>query len=58
MCSIPPWKRLIGRPVPEFERISLITAIFSDNNEIGIVRSLRGDDAQVFVDRIDEVPPA
>lgn len=39
------------------ERISLITAILSDNNEIEAVRSLRGDDAQAFIDVVDEVPP-
>ena len=32
-------------------------AIFSDKNEAGMIRSLRGDDAQAFVDVIDEVLP-
>ena len=31
--------------------------IFSDNHKIGMVRSLRGDDAQVFVDLVDQVLP-
>ena len=37
--------------------MSLITAIFSDDDEIQTVRSLPRNDAQVFVDIIDEVPP-
>ena len=31
-------------------------AILSDNNEIEVVQGLHGDDAQAFVDVIDEVP--
>jgi len=50
------WKRLISCPPDKHECILLITAIFSDKHEIGVVRSLRGDDAQAFVDVIDEVP--
>jgi len=38
-------------------RISLITDIFSDGEEIEVVRRLSGDDAQSFVDVIDEVIP-
>ena len=33
----------------------LITAIFSDNNQIKAVSKLSGDDAQAFIDVIDEV---
>ena len=29
--------------------------IFSDKNEIGVVQDLRGNDAQAFIDVIDEV---
>jgi len=37
------------------ERIHLVTDIFSDRNEVKKVGNLRGDDAQAFVDAIDEV---
>lgn len=55
--SVSPWKRLISRPVVTHESVSLIIDIFSDNHKIGMVRSLRGDDAQVFVDLVDQVLP-
>jgi hypothetical protein len=35
----------------------LVTEIFSDRDEIEAVRRLRGEDAQSFVDIIDEVFP-
>ena len=54
---IPAWKRLINRPLPTDERISLITAIFSDKNEADTVDHLLGGDAQSLVDVIDEVLP-
>ena len=58
MCSgIPAWKRLVNRPLTKDERISLITDIFSDPEETEVVKRLRGDDAQSFVDVIDEVLP-
>lgn len=37
------------------ERVSLITAIFSDRNEIEMDKHLSGDDAQTFVDKVYEV---
>ena len=56
MCDrIPAWKRLITRPLISSERISLITEIFSHRDEIKAVKRLRGDDAQSFVDVVDEV---
>ena len=39
------------------ERISAITAIFSDCSQIKIMRHLSGSDAQTFIDMIDEVGP-
>ena len=51
----PPWKRLTSHPLAADERISLITTIFSDRNQIEMVRQLSGDDAQTFIDVIDEV---
>jgi hypothetical protein len=58
VCSGPPtWKRLISRPLATRERTSLITVIFSDSSEAEAVRLLCGDDAQAFVDVIDEVSP-
>jgi len=49
------WKRLTSRELTTRERISLITTIFSNDNEIGVVQSLRGGDAQAFIDVADEV---
>ena len=37
------------------ERVSLIAMIFSDGRQLEIVEQLSGDEAQTFVDRIDEV---
>ena len=51
---IPAWKRLIDHPLGTNERISLITYIF-DSDETEAVKNLRGDDAQLFVDVVDEV---
>ncbi|KAF9642010.1 kinase-like protein [Thelephora ganbajun] len=52
--EIPVWKPLINCPLTMDERISLITAIFSDRKETEAVKRLRGGDTQSFVDVIDE----
>ena len=54
--GIPAWKRLISHPHGADERISLITEVFN-HGETQAVRRLTGDDAQSFVDVIDEVFP-
>jgi hypothetical protein len=51
----PAWKRLIGDTVATHERISLVSAIFSDRHQVEMVGNLFGDDAQSFIDVIDEV---
>jgi len=53
--GIPAWKRLIDRSLTTDERISLIKSIFSNHDENEMVKRLCGDDAQTFVDVIDEV---
>ena len=53
----PAWKVLIGRTLAMPERISLIATIFLDHNQIDMVGNLSGDDAQNFVDVVDEVSP-
>ena len=56
VCSDPPdWKRLISDTLDTRERVSLITTIFSEQNGLEMVRHLRGEDAQAFVDAIDKV---
>ena len=50
------WKHLIDRPFTMDERISLITDLFSDRDEIEALKSLSGGDAQSFIDVMDEVP--
>ena len=49
--------RLIRRAFTLHELPSLVEAIFSNNNASETIRSLLGDDAQTFVDVIDEVRP-
>lgn len=51
----PAWKRLVDHPPVTNECISLIEEIFSDPDETEAVKYLCGDDAQSFVDVIDEV---
>jgi len=51
----PTWKRLISRTHALHERISLITTIFSDLDQVEMVEQLSGDYAQSFIDTIDEV---
>jgi len=51
------WKRSIDRPIAIDKRISLITAIFSCRRVAEAVKCLRRDDAQAFVDVVDEVLP-
>ena len=36
------------------ERVSLIVEIFSDRDQVEMVRNLSGDDAQTFIDVTDE----
>ena len=56
MCRNPPaWKKLISDTISTDERIPLIRSIFSDCEEVVVFEYLSGDDAQGFVDVIDEV---
>ena len=50
----PAWKRLFNHALTTHERISAITMIFSDCNQVKIMRHLSGSDAQTFIDMIDE----
>jgi len=51
------WKRSMDQPIAVDKRISLITAIFSNRGVAETVKRLRRDDAQAFVDVVDEVIP-
>jgi len=51
------WKRPIDRSIAVDKRISLIAAIFSNRGVAEAVKHLRRDDAQAFVDVVDEVLP-
>ena len=53
--EVPAWKWLINRTLTMPDRISLITTIFSDRNQVDVVRNLSRDDAQSFIDVVDEV---
>ena len=48
---------MVELPLASDDQISLITDILSDRDEIEVVKHLYGDDAQSFVDVIDEVLP-
>ncbi|KAF9644747.1 kinase-like protein, partial [Thelephora ganbajun] len=52
--DLPAWERLINHTLSTDERISLITSLFSDRDEVEMVGYLSGDDAQAFIDVIDE----
>lgn len=51
----PVWKQLINNTLTTHERKSLVTEIFSDNNQVEVVGQLSWDDTQKFIDVIDEV---
>jgi len=53
--NAPAWKQLITHTLTTDGRISLITEVFSDTNQVGVVGRLVGDDAQAFVDIVDKV---
>ena len=50
----PGWKRLLCGPPTTHERISLITTIFSDRDDVEMARRLCGEDSQASVDVIYE----
>ena len=52
--DLPAWKRLISDTLSTDERIPLIKSIFSDRDEVVVFEYLSGDDAQAFVNVIDE----
>jgi len=52
---MPAWKRLISRTLSSHEVIPLIEATLTSEDAPTVIRDLRGDDAQNFVDAIQEV---
>lgn len=46
----PGWERLIHTPLAKRERISLITTIFSNQDEVRMAKRLHGEDARIFID--------
>jgi len=57
LSNLPAWKQLINYTIATRDRIPLITTIFSDRGEAEKVRRLSGDDAQTFIDMVDEASP-
>ena len=53
--KVPAYRRLIGHAFSAHDVISLIEAIFMDKEEVRMVRDLRGDAAQTFIDVVHEV---
>lgn len=53
--GVPACARLISRSFSPQQVISLIEAIFTSKEEVAMVRDLRRDDAQTFVDVVNEV---
>ena len=56
--GVPAWKRLIDRPLAADECISLITDLLSDRSEVEAIKRLPIDEAQSFVDVLDQVFPS
>jgi len=51
------WKRSMDQPIAADKRISLVTTIFSNRGVVEAIKRLCRDDAQAFVDVVDEVMP-
>ena len=56
--EVPAWKRLVSHDLPQREVIPLIRAMFTSRDEVKMIRALRGDDAQKFINSIHKVCPA
>ena len=56
--GVPAWKRLIGRPLAANECIPLIADVLSDRGEVEAINRLSLDEAQSFVDVLDQVFPS
>lgn len=50
----PSWKLLVLSSLTAHERISLITTMLSNRDEVEVVKHIRGEDAQILVDAIYE----
>ena len=53
--KVPAYRRLINHSFSTHDVISLIEAIFTDKEEVRMVRNLCGDAAQTFIDVVHEV---
>lgn len=53
--NAPACKRVISRAFSAHEVISLIEAIFTNKEEVRMIRGLSGDAAQTFIDVVHEV---
>ena len=53
--GVPVWKRIVELPAASDKQISLIKAMFSDHDEVEEAKNLGGDDAQSFIEAMDEV---
>lgn len=53
----PACRRLISHAFSPHEIIPLVEAVFTSQDEVKMIGYLRGDDAQTFIDVIDEVRP-
>ena len=56
--GVPAWKRLVDRPLTANECVSLIVDLLSDRGEVEAIKCLSRDEAQSFVDALDEVFPS
>ena len=57
ILTLPFRKRLVSHTLGKDERIHLIATIFSDDDQVKVVRPASEDDTQIFIDAIDEVSP-
>ena len=57
LSGTPAWERLVDHPLSMSGRVSLITDLFSDRDEVEAIKRLSRTNAQSFVDVLDEVFP-
>ena len=54
--GVPAWKRLAHHPLSPSDRVPLIIDLFFDRDEVEALKHISTDDAQSFIDVLDEVP--
>ena len=53
--NTPVWKQLISNTLTMDEHVAVIATVFSDDNQVKMVKNLSLHDAQAFIDIMDKV---